>query len=270
MCQYSAENGLATAWHMIHLGNLALSRAGILSIEATAVESVGRITPGCLGLWDDATEAALEPVLAAIRRHSPIRLVQQLAHAGRKASSEVPWRGGQLIPVAAGGWLPRGPSALEHKQGEPPPLVQDAAGLRRVREAFVNSARRAARLEVDGIELHLAHGYLLHQFLSPISNRRTDEYGGSLANRLRFPLQKIALGPGYQIDPIAVEIEYLTVGRNASQATARTAGSIQRSMPPRAVTAPDADNATGSSTLRWNSAIAPNVPTAQLVSGSAN
>ena len=113
MCQYSADDGRANAWHMIHLGNLALSGAGILFIEATAVESVGRITPGCLGLWDDATESALEPVLAAIRRHSPVRVVQQLAHAGRKASSEVPWRGGQLIPIAAGGWLPHGPSAIE-------------------------------------------------------------------------------------------------------------------------------------------------------------
>ena len=189
MCQYSSENGQANAWHMIHLGNLALSGAGILFIEATAVESVGRITPGCLGLWDDATESALEPVLAAIRRHSPVRVVQQLAHAGRKASSEVPWRGGQLIPVASGGWVPQGPSAVEYKQGEQPPLALDAAGLRRVRDAFVNSAKRAARLGVDGIELHSAHGYLLHQFLSPISNRRTDEYGGSLVNRLRFPLE---------------------------------------------------------------------------------
>ena len=192
MCQYSAENGCATAWHMMHLGNLASSGAGILFIEATAVEADGRITPRCLGLWDDASEAALAPVVAAIRRYSRVRLVIQLAHAGRKASSEVPWRGGQLIPVAQGGWTPSGPSALEHKQGEPPPHALDSAGLRRVRDAFVAAAKRAERLGLDGIEVHSAHGYLLHQFLSPIANRRTDQYGGSLENRMRFPLEVFA------------------------------------------------------------------------------
>jgi len=192
MCQYSAENGCATAWHMMHLGNLASSGAGTLFIEATAVEADGRITPGCLGLWDDASEAALAPVVAAIRRYSRVRLVIQLAHAGRKASSEVPWRGGQLIPVAQGGWTPSGPSALEHKQGEPPPHALDSEGLRRVRDAFVAAAKRAERLGLDGIEVHSAHGYLLHEFLSPIANRRTDQYGGSLENRMRFPLEVFA------------------------------------------------------------------------------
>ncbi|HYS14547.1 MAG TPA: oxidoreductase, partial [Burkholderiaceae bacterium] len=192
MCQYSAENGSATAWHMMHLGSLASSGAGTLFIEATAVEADGRITPGCLGLWDDANEAALAPVVAAIRRYSRVRLVIQLAHAGRKASSEVPWRGGQLIPVAQGGWTPSGPSALEHKQGEPPPHALDSEGLRRVRDAFVAAAKRAERLGLDGIEVHSAHGYLLHEFLSPIANRRTDQYGGSLENRMRFPLEVFA------------------------------------------------------------------------------
>jgi 2,4-dienoyl-CoA reductase-like NADH-dependent reductase (Old Yellow Enzyme family) len=189
MCQYSADNGCATAWHMIHLGNLALSGAGALIIEATAVEAEGRITPGCLGLWDAATEAALQPVVAAIRRYSRIPLMIQLAHAGRKASSETPWKGGQLIRVADGGWTPYGPSAVEHKQGEPPPRALDKEGLRRVREAFVGAAQRATRLGLDGIEVHVAHGYLLHEFLSPIANRRADEYGGSLENRMRFPLE---------------------------------------------------------------------------------
>ncbi len=150
MCQYSAERGEATAWHMIHLGDLALSGAGMLFIEATAVEPDGRITPGDLGLWDDATEAALKPVLAAIRKHSKIAVTMQLAHAGRKASSHVPWDGGQLIPVSEGGWLPCAPSALPHKEGEAPPLALDTAGLIRVREAFVASAKRAARLGIDG------------------------------------------------------------------------------------------------------------------------
>jgi len=189
MCQYSAADGEATAWHLIHLGNLALSGAGMLCIEATAVEPEGRITPACLGLWDDRTEAALRPVLAAVRKYSKIAVAMQLAHAGRKASSHVPWQGGQLIPRWQGGWLPVAPSALPYKDGEPAPLALDSAGLARVRNAFVDAAMRAARLEMDAIEIHSAHGYLLHQFLSPLANQRGDEYGGSLENRLRFPLE---------------------------------------------------------------------------------
>ena len=189
MCQYSAERGEATAWHMIHLGNLALSGAGMLCLEATSVEPDGRITPGDLGLWDDVTEAALKPVIAAIRKHSHIAITMQISHAGRKASSAVPWEGGQLIPVSEGGWLPSAPSAIPHKDGEAPPLALDAAGLIRIREAFVATAKRAARLGLDALEVHAAHGYLLHQFLSPLANQRTDEYGGSLENRMRFPLE---------------------------------------------------------------------------------
>lgn len=189
MCQYSSEDGAANAWHMMHLGSLALSGASMLCFEATAVEADGRITPGDLGLYDDATEAALKPVLAAIRQHSKIKVAMQLAHAGRKASSNVPWKGGQLIPPSEGGWLPHAPSAVPHKEGEAAPQALDAAGLARVRQAFVASARRAARLGIDALELHGAHGYLLHQFLSPIANKRTDEYGGSLENRMRFPLE---------------------------------------------------------------------------------
>jgi 2,4-dienoyl-CoA reductase-like NADH-dependent reductase (Old Yellow Enzyme family) len=189
MCQYSAVRGEATAWHMIHLGSLALSGASMLFIEATAVEPDGRITPGDLGLWDDATEDALRPVLAAIRDYSDIAVTMQLAHAGRKASSAVPWEGGQLISVADGGWMTHAPSAIPHKDDETPPLALDTAGLLRVKEAFVASARRAARLGIDGIELHCAHGYLLHEFLSPLANQRTDEYGGSRENRMRYPLE---------------------------------------------------------------------------------
>ncbi|WP_158814258.1 NADH:flavin oxidoreductase/NADH oxidase [Methylocapsa sp. S129] len=189
MCQYSAEEGRATAWHMIHLGGLALSGAAMLCIEATAVEPDGRITPSDLGLWDDSTEAALKPVLAAIRKHSKIAVAMQIAHAGRKASSHLPWEGGQLIPLSEGGWAPHGPSATPYKEGEPAPLALDAAGLKRVRDAFAATAKRAARLGIDAIEVHAAHGYLLHEFLSPISNQRSDEYGGSLENRMRFPLE---------------------------------------------------------------------------------
>jgi 2,4-dienoyl-CoA reductase-like NADH-dependent reductase (Old Yellow Enzyme family) len=208
MCQYSAERGAASAWHLIHLGTLALSGAGMLCIEATAVEPDGRITPACLGLWDQRTEAALQPVLAAIRKYSKIAVTMQLAHAGRKGSSHVPWEGGQLIPVAAGGWLPHAPSALPYKAGEAAPLALDAAGLARVRQAFVDAARRAARLGIDALEIHSAHGYLLHEFLSPIANQRTDEYGGSLENRMRFPLEVFdavrAAFPAHQ--PVGVKV----------------------------------------------------------------
>jgi len=189
MCQYSAENGDATDWHMIHLGHLALSGAGALFIEATAVEPEGRITPADLGLWSDQNEIALQDVVRAIRRHSSIPLVIQLAHAGRKASSAAPWEGGQMLAPEQGGWQTVAPSALPHAPEEAPPLALDAAGLRRVLAGFVDSAKRAHRLGLEGIELHAAHGYLLHQFLSPLANARSDSYGGTLENRMRFPLE---------------------------------------------------------------------------------
>jgi 2,4-dienoyl-CoA reductase-like NADH-dependent reductase (Old Yellow Enzyme family) len=189
MCQYSAENGRATDWHMIHLGHLALSGAGLLIIEATAVEPDGRISPDDLGLWDDATEAALEPVLAAIRRYSPIPVAMQLAHAGRKASMPAPWKGSRQLTPENGGWLTHAPSAVPYSDDQTTPIALDAAGLARLKAAFVAAAKRADRLGIDAIEVHAAHGYLLHQFLSPLSNQRTDEYGGSLENRLRVPLE---------------------------------------------------------------------------------
>ena len=190
MCQYSAEDGNATDWHTIHLGHLALSGAGLMIIEATAVTEEGRITPTDLGLYSDANEAALARVLAAVRANSPIPIAMQLAHAGRKASSRAPWDGGQQIPAAdADGWVAVAPSAVPHSPGEESPLALDAAGLARVRDGFALAARRAARLGLDGLEIHAAHGYLLHEFLSPLANRRTDDYGGSLENRMRFPLE---------------------------------------------------------------------------------
>jgi NADPH2 dehydrogenase len=189
MCQYSAVDGEANDWHFTHINNLALSGAAMFCIEATGVEAIGRITPGCLGLWNDATEAALKPIIASVRKHSKAAVAMQLAHAGRKGSSHTPWDGGQQIPVSQGGWQAEGPSAVPHKEGETPPLALDAAGLKRIRDAFVATAQRAERLGIDALEVHCAHGYLLHQFLSPISNRRTDQYGGSLENRLRYPLE---------------------------------------------------------------------------------
>ena len=145
--------------------------------------------PDHAGRWNDKTEAALRTVFEAIRKHSKIAVTLQLAHAGRKASSYEPWKGGQLIPASEGGWATYAPSAVAHKEGETLPVALSKADLHRLRDAFVASTARAVRLGVDAIELHGGHGYLIHQFLSPISNRRTDEYGGSLENRMRFPLE---------------------------------------------------------------------------------
>ncbi len=208
MCQYSAERGCANEWHLVHLGHLALSGAAMLCIEATSVLPEARITDGDLGLYDDATEAALLPVLAAMRKHSRIAVAMQLAHAGRKASSRAPWRGGALVSVAEGGWQPLAPSPLPHKPEEAAPLELDVAGMHRVRDAFVATTRRAARLGIQALELHAAHGYLLHEFLSPIANARADEYGGSLENRMRFPLEVFdAVRAAFPDDrPIGVKI----------------------------------------------------------------
>lgn len=189
MCQYSADEGRATDWHQIHLGHLALSGAGLMFIEATAVAPEGRISPADLGLWSDETEAALARVLQSVRRHSPIPLAIQLAHAGRKASTAIPWAGGQSIAPASGGWQTVAPSALPYAADDPRPAALDEAGLARIRNDFVAAAQRAQRLGFNVIELHAAHGYLLHQFLSPLSNTRDDRYGGTLENRMRFPLE---------------------------------------------------------------------------------
>ncbi len=190
MCQYSAEDGRAGDWHMIHLGHLALSGAGLMILEATAVSPEGRISPQDLGLYSDACEEALARVLRAVRAHSPIPIAVQLAHAGRKGSSRAPWEGGtQIPPDAPGGWKTEAPSARPHASGEDVPVALDREGLARVKADFVAAARRADRLGLDGIEIHGAHGYLLHQFLSPIANAREDEYGGSLENRMRFPIE---------------------------------------------------------------------------------
>ena len=189
MCQYSARDGCASDWHLIHLGSLAQSGAGLLFLEATAVMPEGRITPGCLGLSSDANEAALAHVIAAVRRWSRMPLGIQLSHAGRKGSSFEPWNGGALMPADSGGWRPVAPSAVPHSPGEPSPEALGETGLRRIRDAFVSSAGRADRVGLEAIELHFAHGYLVHEFLSPLSNRRTDQYGGSIENRTRFPLE---------------------------------------------------------------------------------
>jgi len=189
MCQYSAHEGNATDWHLMHLPTMATSGAGTVIIEATAVEPIGRITHGCLGLWSDENEAALKRSVNAMRQVSPSKIIIQLAHAGRKGSSERPWEGGQQLALDKEGWETVAPSAIAHGAGELPPIALDKESLERVKQAFVASAKRAVRLGLDGIELHAAHGYLLHQFLSPIANQRDDQYGGSVENRMRFLLE---------------------------------------------------------------------------------
>ena len=190
MCQYSAVDGAMTDWHLIHLGQLALSGAGMLTIEATAVLPEGRISYADVGLWDDATEAAMAKVLEGVRRWSKMPIAIQLAHAGRKASTDLPWHGGgQIAPGHAHGWQTVAPSALPFRDGDNAPSAMTHQDMQDVREAFAAAARRSARLGIDAIQIHAAHGYLLHQFLSPLSNQRDDQYGGSLENRLRFPLE---------------------------------------------------------------------------------
>jgi 2,4-dienoyl-CoA reductase-like NADH-dependent reductase (Old Yellow Enzyme family) len=190
MCQYSAVDGCMTDWHLIHLGQLALSGAALLTIEATAVLPEGRISYADVGLYDDATEAAMKRTLDSVRRWSDMPIAVQLGHAGRKASTEVPWQGGkQIAPDSAQGWQTVAPSAIAFHHHDHAPLALDRVGLDRVRDAFADAARRAARLGIDAVQIHGAHGYLLHQFLSPLSNHREDDYGGSLENRMRFPLE---------------------------------------------------------------------------------
>jgi len=192
MCQYSALEGKMQPWHQTHLTTLALSGAGMLMVEATAVEAAGRITPYCVGLYDDSTASAMRDVIKHIRALSDMPLGLQLAHAGRKASSDAPWRGRGSLAASDGGWQTVAPSAIAHSTDEPNPVELDESALRKLKDAFREATRRACGLGYDVIELHMAHGYLLHQFLSPIANHRTDNYGGTLENRMRYPLEVFA------------------------------------------------------------------------------
>lgn len=190
MCQYSAIDGVAQDWHTVHLGQLALASAGMLILEATAVEDIGRITHGCLGLYNDAQEtrlAELVKLLRLLNQRISLPVCIQLGHAGRKGSSYRPWDTGQQIPLDKGGWITEAPSTMEHHDGELPPDAMSVDRMSALKAQFVSAVERSARAGFDAIELHCAHGYLMHQFLSPIANRRTDEYGGSLENRMRFP-----------------------------------------------------------------------------------
>jgi 2,4-dienoyl-CoA reductase-like NADH-dependent reductase (Old Yellow Enzyme family) len=207
MCQYSAVNGLATDWHLAHWASLLNSGAGLLTIEATGVVPEGRITPDCLGLWDDATEAAMGDKLQRARKLAPpMPVCLQLGHAGRKASSAAPWRGGQLLSPEQGGWQTVAPSALPHLPTEAAPAELTVAQIAQLRDAFAAAAQRAKRIGIDAIELHGAHGYLLHQFLSPLANQRSDNYGGSLENRMRFPLEVFAAVRAVFDGPVGVRV----------------------------------------------------------------
>ena len=186
MCQYSSEDGCVTDWHMSHLGMLANCGAGLLVIEATHVERHGRITHGCAGLYSDANEAAFRRVIEHCRRIGTAKLGVQIAHAGRKASAQRPWEGGGPLKGNGDPWPTIAPSAIPFGEGWHTPREMNADDIGRVQEAFVNSAKRAVRIGFDLIELHYAHGYLAHSFMSPVSNKRTDQYGGSLESRMRF------------------------------------------------------------------------------------
>jgi NADPH2 dehydrogenase len=188
MCQYSASEGCATDWHLMHLGQFLVAGNGLLIMEMTNVQAAGRITPGCMGLYDDACERALEPVLRFAAEYGNSPLAIQLAHAGRKASTAAPWQGRKRFTPAHGGWEPVAPSPISDGDGTVPRALT-VGEIDVLVDDFAAAARRALRLGFAAIELHGAHGYLMHQFLSSLSNQRDDDYGGSLENRMRFPLR---------------------------------------------------------------------------------
>lgn len=192
MCQYSAVDGVPQDWHIQHLGSLSTSGPGLLMVEATGVEDIGRITPGCTGLYSDACEQAFAHILNAVRGINPGQVIGvQLAHAGRKASTQRPWEGGGALQPDQGPWTTVSASAIPFDPAWHTPEAANEEDIERIQAAFVAAAGRALRAGFDLIEIHSAHGYLLHQFLSPLSNKRTDQYGGPLANRMRFPLAVI-------------------------------------------------------------------------------
>ncbi len=192
MCQYSANDGVITDWHLMHYGQFSVSGSGTMFIEATAVSPEGRISPGCIGLWSDDTAQAIGRLVKFRRSYGNVPFGVQLAHAGRKASTGVPWGEHRVLGPDTGGWSVVGPSAIAFSNTFPMPEELDPSGLERIKSCFVEATQRADRIGVEIIEIHAAHGYLLQQFLSPLSNQRTDEYGGSLENRMRYPLEIFA------------------------------------------------------------------------------
>jgi 2,4-dienoyl-CoA reductase-like NADH-dependent reductase (Old Yellow Enzyme family) len=188
MCQYSSEDGFANDWHLVHLGSRAVGGAALVVVEASAVEPRGRITPGDHGIWKDEHIEMLSRIAAFIKSQRSIPGIQ-LAHAGRKASCRVPWEGGKVIPLNAGGWKTVAPSAIPFNEGDPAPTALSTSEIGSIVKAFADSARRALAAGFQVVEIHGAHGYLLNEFLSPLSNRRTDDYGGSFENRIRMLLE---------------------------------------------------------------------------------
>ena len=188
MCQYSSTDGLANAWHMVHLGSRAVGGAGLVMTEATAVTPEGRISPSDLGIWSDAHAGTLAPIAAFIASRGAQPGIQ-LAHAGRKASVAPPWKGGRWVPPDEGGWHPIGPSPVRYGETHALPHEMEPDAIRQIVDDFAAAARRAVGAGFRVVECHMAHGYLLHSFLSPLSNKRTDGYGGDLVNRMRLPLQ---------------------------------------------------------------------------------
>lgn len=189
MCQYNSDEGSANDWHLMHLGSLSLGAAGLLMCEMTNVNPQGRITPRCAGLYSDANETALKRVVDFCRTYGVAKLGVQLAHAGRKSPTTPPAAGGKPLSKEEGGWTAEAPSALPYEAGWPVPHELTKDDIRRLIGEFATAAQRADRIGFDVIELHGGHGYLLHQFMSPLSNQRTDEYGGATVNRIRFPLE---------------------------------------------------------------------------------
>ncbi len=190
MCQYSAVDGSATDWHLMHLGQFAVSGVGLILVEATGVSPEGRISPGCLGLWSDENQVALSRVVKFCHDYGNAKMGIQLAHAGRKASTDLPWLGGAPIPASdPRGWQTLAPSATPYNEAFDLPLALDEAGMGKIVDDFIAATKRADEIGFDVIELHMAHGYLLHQFLSPLSNQRNDKFGGTLDGRMRFPLR---------------------------------------------------------------------------------
>ena len=192
MCQYNSVEGSATDWHLMHLGSLAMGAAGLLMVEMTNVTMEGRISPRCATLCSDQNERELKRVVDFCRTYGVAKLGVQLAHAGRKGSQQPPAEGGKPLTVSQGGWQTVAPSALPFAENWPAPRALTHAQIQELVADHVDAVRRAERIGFDMIEMHGAHGYLIHQFLSPLSNHRTDEYGGSLENRMRFPLQAFA------------------------------------------------------------------------------
>ncbi|NJY62887.1 NADPH dehydrogenase NamA [Salinimicrobium sp. CDJ15-81-2] len=190
MCMYSSEDGFANDWHLVHLGSRAVGGAGLVISEATAVSPEGRISPDDLGIWKDAHIEKLKQITSFLEANGSVPGIQ-LAHAGRKASTSSPWKGGELVPKEEVGWRPVAPSALPFFEDHPDPLALNPAGIEKVILDFKEAAKRANLAGFKVVELHAAHGYLLHEFLSPLSNRRTDEYGGSFENRSRLVLEVV-------------------------------------------------------------------------------